>query len=70
MGELIERGLCRQVAVAVRTGMRLDAIEETIIAPAPVDAEQKAALWLYAEALEARRSESMLISGERPLTQA
>ena len=66
----MEAGLHRQVAQAVRSGMALDAIETTIIAPAPIDEEHKAALWLYAEVLEERRNESMRITGERPLIEA
>lgn len=44
----------QQVAQAVRDGADLDQVEETIIAPASVDDEEKAALWLYAHALLAR----------------
>jgi hypothetical protein len=43
--------LYKQVGNAVRAGMNLDAIEETIIQPAAVEEDQKAALWLYAQAL-------------------
>ena len=58
-------GLQRQIARAVRAGIELDEIEELIIDPASVDEEQKAALWLYAEALDGLRNESMLIAAER-----
>jgi hypothetical protein len=54
----------RQVARAVRAGVGLEEIEELVIDPAPLDEEQKAALWLYAEALDGHRNESMLITGE------
>jgi hypothetical protein len=54
----------RRIALAVRAGAELDEIEVAIIDPAPVDEEQKAALWLYAEALEERRRESMLADCE------
>lgn len=54
--------LHRRVAQAVRAGLDLDAIERTVIDPAEVDEEEKAALWLYAEVLWARRDESMLTS--------
>jgi hypothetical protein len=50
--------------------MALDEIDQTIIALAPVDEEEKAALWLYAEVLEERRNESMLITTHRPLVEA
>jgi hypothetical protein len=53
-------GLQRQIAQAVRAGVDLDEIEELVIDPSPLDDERKAALWLYAEALEERRNESML----------
>jgi hypothetical protein len=57
-------GLQRQIARAVRAGVELDEIEELVIDPAPVDEERKAALWLYAEALDGLRDESMLIAAE------
>jgi hypothetical protein len=44
---------------AIRAGAHVDQIEREIITPAPVDEEQHAVLWLYAEALHARRSEAM-----------
>jgi len=54
----------RRIALAVAAGAELEEIEATIIDPAPVDEDQKAALWLYAEALEQRRRESMLAECE------
>ena len=39
------------IVAAVLAGADLDAIEEQIIDRAPLDEEQKSALWLYAEAL-------------------
>jgi hypothetical protein len=51
-------GLQRQIARAVRAGVDLPEIEALVIEPAPVDEEEKAALWLYAEALIERRNES------------
>jgi hypothetical protein len=51
--------LQRRIAQAVRAGVDLDEIEELVIDPSPLDDEQKAALWLYAEALKDRRNESM-----------
>lgn len=39
------------IAQAVLSGAGLDAIEEQIINRAPIDQEQKSALWLYAEAV-------------------
>lgn len=49
----------RLIEQAIRAGADLDQIEREIITPAPVDEEQQAVLWLYAEALHARRSESI-----------
>ena len=49
-----------QIVRAILADVRLDAIEATIIASALIDEEQKAALWLYAEALSARRRDAML----------
>ena len=57
-------GLQRQIARAVQAGIALDEIEELVIDPAPVDEEQKAALWLYAEALDGRRNKSMPVDGK------
>jgi hypothetical protein len=59
--------LQRRIAVAVLADADLDAIEATIINPAPLDEEQKSALWLYAEALFERRRDEML--SERELIQ-
>ena len=56
--------LQRQIARAVRAGVELDEIEQLVIDPSPLDEEQKAALWLYAEALSGRRNESMLPEDE------
>jgi hypothetical protein len=42
------------IAQAFRAGADLDSIEEAIITPSRVDEDQKAALWLYAEALRER----------------
>ena len=44
----------RAIAGAVLDGTGLDAIENEIIKHAPIDDEQKAALWLYAEAVTDR----------------
>ncbi|MGO9901676.1 MAG: hypothetical protein ACLP0J_18760 [Solirubrobacteraceae bacterium] len=44
-------GLRYAIAQAALAGIKLDAIEEQIINQAPIDEEQKAALWLYAEAV-------------------
>ena len=43
--------LHHQIVEAVRTGAQLDAIDDALIEPARLDEEEKAALWLYAEAL-------------------
>jgi hypothetical protein len=57
-------GLQQQIAFAVQAGADLDEIEQAIIDPAPIDEEQKAAMWLYAEALDERRGDSQLIERE------
>jgi hypothetical protein len=44
-----------RIVLAVLGDVKLDAIEATIIDPAPIDEEHKSALWLYAGALLARR---------------
>jgi hypothetical protein len=58
-------GLQRQIARAIRAGMELEEIERLMIDPAPLHAEEKAALWLYAEALIEQRSEAMLKGDHR-----
>jgi hypothetical protein len=57
-------GLQRQIARAVRAGVELHEIEELVIEPAPLDEEQKAALWLYAEALAEQQKEMPLAARE------
>jgi hypothetical protein len=49
--------LRQAIASAVLAGVELDAIEDAIIRRAPVDEEQKSALWLYAEVLIERSAE-------------
>lgn len=56
--------LRRRIVLAVLSDAKLDAIEARIINPAPIDEEQKAALWLYAEALLERRRDATLIERE------
>ena len=56
--------LQRRIAVAVLADADLDAIEATIISPAPLDEEQKSALWLYAEVLLERRHDAILTERE------
>ncbi len=41
--------LQRRIAVAVLADVTLDAIEATIIDPAPLDEEQESALWGFGE---------------------
>jgi hypothetical protein len=62
--------LLRQIAEMVRSGAGVDAIEEAIIDPAPLDAEQKSVLWLYAQALQERRSDGMLAEREPALNES
>ncbi|HEX5924743.1 MAG TPA: hypothetical protein VFY45_12985 [Baekduia sp.] len=55
------------IAAALSDGSELDAIEQQIINRAPLDEEQKSALWLYAAALTqrpARRPLADAIFGE------
>lgn len=47
--------LCRQIADATLAGADLRAIEEAVVDRAPVDEDVRAALWLYAEALQGLR---------------
>lgn len=56
--------LRRRIVLGVLSDAKLDAIEARIINPAPIDEEQKAALWLYAEALLERRRDATLIERE------
>jgi len=49
--------LQQTIVSAVLAGVELDAIEDTIISRAPIDEEQKSALWLYAEVLIERPAE-------------
>ena len=46
----------RRIIQAVKTGMELDRIEETIIDPAPMEEDEKAAQWLFAQAVRERES--------------
>jgi hypothetical protein len=46
--------LQKRIIQAVKTGTDLATIEETIIDPAPVEEDEKAALWLLAQALRER----------------
>ena len=50
----------RQIAQALRDGADLEEIEAQIIDRAPVDEDQRAALWLYAEALSDNPSAASL----------
>jgi len=59
--------LQREVAQALRSGARLTTIERTIIDRAPLDEEQRAALWLYAEALRDRPTEAVRDAAWPPL---
>ena len=59
--------LLRQIADAVLAGAGVDAIDAAIIDPAPLDEEQKSVLWLYAQALQERRSVGMLAEREPAL---
>ena len=62
--------LVRQIAEMVLAGGGVDAIEEAIIDPAPLDEEQKSVLWLYAQTLQERRSDGMLAARELALNES
>ena len=51
--------LRERVAQAVGDGVPLDEVEESVIEHAPLPAEQRDALWLYAWGLEERRREEL-----------
>jgi hypothetical protein len=60
--------LQRRIVLAVLGDAKLDAIEAMIVDPAPIDEEHRSALWLYAEALLARRRDGRdAILSEREL---
>jgi hypothetical protein len=46
----------RRIIQAVTAGKDLDTIEQTIIDPAPMEEDEKAALWLFAQAVRERES--------------
>jgi hypothetical protein len=46
----------RRIIQAAKTGMELDLIEQTIIDPARMEEDEKAALWLFAQAVRERDS--------------
>jgi hypothetical protein len=46
----------RRIIQAAKNGMELDLIEQTIIDPATMEEDEKAALWLFAQAVRERDS--------------
>ena len=48
----------QRIIQAVQDRLDLAAIEQTIIDPAPVEEDEKAALWLYAQALRERATQT------------
>jgi hypothetical protein len=52
--------LQREIAHAIVAGLDLDEIQEAIIDPAPLDADEKAALWLYADVIRERPTARIL----------
>ncbi len=48
------------IARALSAGAELDTVEAEIINRAPLDEEQRSALWLYGEALTEQRDRQML----------
>ena len=54
----------RSIGRAVQAGARLEAIEREIIECAPLDEEEKSALWLYAEAVTDRPARLRLVDKE------
>ena len=63
-GMIMISELQRQIAGAVVAGTPVDAIEEALIDPAPLDEEHKSALWLYADALWNCRRDGTLAKSE------
>jgi hypothetical protein len=60
--------LHHQIAQAILVGMDLDEIQDAIIDPAPLEGDEKAALWLYAEALKERpRARVVTEVGDAPV---
>lgn len=53
-----------EIAVAVLSGVTLEVIEQDIIERAPLDEEQRSALWLYAEAVKHRPSRLIAVDGD------
>ena len=53
--------LHRRIAHAILAGMDLDEIQEAIIDPSPLDGDEKAAMWLYADALRERPTGRVLL---------
>jgi hypothetical protein len=47
--------LQREIELRVRSGARFEEIEERVIDPAPLNDDQKAALWLFAWSLMPER---------------
>jgi len=52
--ELMASAVHQQVAQAVRDGMSVDEIEQSIINPMLAEDDEKAAIWLYAQVLSER----------------
>ena len=48
----------RRIIQAVQEGLDLAVIEEAIIDQAPVEEDEKAALWLYAQAMRGRTTQT------------
>lgn len=53
--------LMEQVKVAVIDGESLDEVDERLIAPAPIDDDHKAALWLYGWFFMDRAAQRVLV---------
>lgn len=55
-GDAMATQVQRRIIQAVKGGMDLAEIEETIIDPAPMEEDEKAAVWLFAQAVRERES--------------
>jgi hypothetical protein len=58
----------RVIAKAVLDGVSLDRIEEEIIDRARIEEDERAALWLYADALLEQHTETLLRERELVMT--
>jgi hypothetical protein len=55
----------RRIGQAMLAGAKLDEIQDVIIEPASLDAEEKSVLWLYADVLQDRTPAGIVAELER-----